>query len=83
MTAVIQFVTLMPMRNIINISVPETLKKEIERETRSGGYVSVSEFFRAVMRERKVNLLLQDVEESRRELRAGKAKVLHSLKDLR
>ena len=59
------------------------MKKEIERETKAGGYVSVSEFFRDVMRERKINSLLQDIEESRREIRAGKAKVLRSLKDLR
>ncbi|MFA5942773.1 MAG: ribbon-helix-helix domain-containing protein [Candidatus Paceibacterota bacterium] len=71
------------MRNIINISVPEALKSEIERETKAGGYMSVSEFFRAVMRERKENQILQDVEESRREFRAGKAKVLRSLKNLR
>lgn len=71
------------MRNIINISVPAILKKEIEREVKTGGYASVSEFFRSVMRERAENAILLDVEESRREIRAGKAKVLRSLRDLR
>lgn len=71
------------MRNIINISVPAILKNEIEREAKASGYVSVSEFFRAVMRERKMNLLLQEIEESRREILAGKGKVLRSLKDFR
>jgi len=71
------------MRNIINISVPEILKKEIEREVKVGGYASTSEFFRAVMRERKENSILRDVEESRREFASGKGRILRSLKDLR
>lgn len=71
------------MRSIINISVPAALKKEIEREVKTGGYASTSEFFRSVMRERAQNAILLDVEESRREILAGKAKVLQSLKDLR
>jgi Arc/MetJ-type ribon-helix-helix transcriptional regulator len=71
------------MRNILNISVPATLKKEIEHETKTGGYVSVSEFFRAVMRERAENRLIEDIRVSRREIAAGKGKVLRSLRDLR
>lgn len=70
------------MRHVINISVPEVLKREVEREAKAGGYVSVSEFFRAVMRERKENLILRDVEEGRREFFSGKVKNLRSLKDL-
>ena len=71
------------MRTIINISVPEALKIEIEHETKAGGYVSVSEFFRAVMREWKENNFLKELEQSRAEIAAGKGKVLRSLKDLR
>lgn len=71
------------MRNIISISVPGILKKEIEREVKMGGYASVSEFFRSVMRERSENAILLDVAESRREFLSGKAKTLRSLKDLR
>lgn len=71
------------MRNIINISVPAVLKKEIEHEVKTGGYASVSEFFRSVMRERAENAILLDVAESRREFISGKAKKLRSLKDLR
>lgn len=59
------------------------MRKEIEHEVKIGGYVSVSEFFRAVMRDRKMRLLAQDVEESKREFSRGKAKVLRSLRDLR
>lgn len=71
------------MRTIINISVPATVKKEVEHEVAIGGYASVSEFFRAVLRERKENILLRDIEMSRREFSAGKGKALHSLRDLR
>ncbi len=71
------------MRSVINISVPDLVRKEVDREVRAGGYASVSEFFRAVLRERKEQMLLRDVEESRREVQAGHARVLRSLKDLR
>jgi Arc/MetJ-type ribon-helix-helix transcriptional regulator len=71
------------MRNIINISVPEMLKKEIEREVSSGGYASTSEFFRNLLRDWKRNNLLRELQQSRAEVAAGKGKVLRSLRDLR
>ena len=71
------------MRTIINISVPATVKKDIEREVAVGGYASVSEFFRAVLRERKENMIMRGLEISRREFAAGKGKKLHSLRDIR
>ena len=64
------------MRTIINISVPAVLKKEIEYEVKTGGYASVSEFFRSVMRERAENAILLDVTESRREFLSGKVQNL-------
>lgn len=71
------------MRKIINISVPEIVKKEIEHEVKIGGYASVSEFFRTVIRERKELFILREVEESRQEFMLGKSRTLRSLKDLR
>lgn len=71
------------MRTIINISVPTSVKKEVEYEVKSGGYASVSEFFRALIRERKENILARDIEQSRHEFKVGKGRVMHSLKDLR
>ena len=71
------------MRTAMTISVPEAMRKEIAREVKNGGYASVSEFFRAVMRERSENAVLNDVVESRREVSNGSAKTLRSLKDLR
>lgn len=72
------------MRNVINISLPYTMVKEVKKEVKSGNYVSVSEFFRHLLREWIINRdIIGELEESRRELAAGKAKLLHSLKDLR
>lgn len=71
------------MRNIINISVPEILKKEIELEVSTGGYASTSEFFRVLLRDWRENAILRDVDASRREFAAGKGKTLLSLRDLR
>ncbi|MHB8860448.1 MAG: ribbon-helix-helix domain-containing protein [Minisyncoccota bacterium] len=67
----------------MTISVPETLRKEIADEVKAGGYTSVSEFFRAVLRERQEYAILRDVTESRHESQSGHAKTLRSLKDLR
>ena len=71
------------MRTIINISVPLAVKKEVENEVIIGGYASVSEFFRAILREHKENTILRELELSRREFSAGKGKVLNSFRDLR
>jgi Arc/MetJ-type ribon-helix-helix transcriptional regulator len=71
------------MRTVINISLPLETKREIAREVKEGGYASVSEFFRAILREHKERTLLAGLLESRREFEAGKGKQLHSLRDLR
>jgi len=71
------------MRNIVNISLPAEMVKFIKQEVKKGKYVSVSEFFRALLREYEESKILAEVEESRREIAAGKGKVLRSFKDLR
>jgi len=71
------------MRNIINISLPVEMVKIVKREVKKGKYASVSEFFRALLREHEKNKLLTEIEESHREFKAGKGKVLHSFRDLR
>lgn len=71
------------MRNIINISLPEALSREVEREIKKGKYASKSEFFRDLLRSWKEEQLLKELRESQREIIAGKGKVLRSLKDLR
>ncbi len=71
------------MRSIINISLPLELKKEVEREVKNGKYASVSEFFRAMLREWRRAEILRDIRQSQKEFAQGKGKVLRSLKDLR
>ncbi|MFH1938440.1 MAG: ribbon-helix-helix domain-containing protein [Patescibacteria group bacterium] len=71
------------MRNIINISMPAETVKFIKQEVKKGKYASVSEFFRALLREyEEENKALAELEEIDREFKAGKGKILHSLKDL-
>lgn len=71
------------MRNIINISLPEDLKKVVEKEVKRGKFASKSEFFRMLLRLWEEEKLLKELEESEKEIREGKGKVLRSLKDLR
>ena len=68
------------MRNIINISLPDMLAAEVEHEVKAGGFASKSEFFRHLLRERK---LAKELGEDRREFERGKGKALKSLRDLR
>jgi len=71
------------MRNIINISLPKELSREVEKAMKSGRYASKSEFFRDLIRLWQEDQLLQELRKSQKEIAAGKGKVLRSLKDLR
>jgi len=71
------------MRNIINISLPKELSKEVEKAMKSGRYASKSEFFRDLIRLWQEEQLLQELRKSQKEIAAGKGKILRSLKDLR
>ncbi len=41
------------MRKVINISLPEDLYNEVDREVKKGRYSTKSEFFRDLLRNRK------------------------------
>lgn len=71
------------MRNIINISLPFPLSSVVDKEVKSGRYASKSEFFRNLLRLWMEGKLFYDLEESRKELKTGKGKLLKSLTDLR
>lgn len=71
------------MRSIINISVPAETASAVKKAVKEGNYMSTSEFFRDLLRDWQEGKLLHKLDESRKELRAGKGKVLRSLKDLR
>ena len=70
------------MRNIITISVPPAVKKQIDLMVKENKYASTSELFRDAMHSLAENNLIRDIEESEREFVTGKGKKLKSLKDL-
>ena len=70
------------MRTIINISLPKKLTKKVEESVKKGNFSSKSEFFRMLLRLWLEGKLAQELEESRRELRQGRGKLLKSLRDL-
>lgn len=71
------------MRNIVNISLPKTLNKVVEKEVKAGGYASKSEFFRFLLRLWMEKGLAKKLEEDRKNFRAGKGKALKTMKNLR
>ena len=71
------------MRDVINISLPKSMTKIVEREIEEKSFSSKSEFFRMLVRLWEEGKLADELEESRKELRAGKGRLLRSLKDFR
>ena len=71
------------MRNIINISLPDTMVEIVKKEVERGGFASKSEFFRHLIRLWNTHKLAQELKNDREEFMAGEGKVLKSLKDLR
>jgi Arc/MetJ-type ribon-helix-helix transcriptional regulator len=71
------------MRAIINISLPEPMAMTVERAVATGEYATKSEFFRSLLRNWSEQQLANELNQSRKELRLGKGKLLKSLKDLR
>jgi Arc/MetJ-type ribon-helix-helix transcriptional regulator len=71
------------MRTIINISLPQSLASCVQEEVDSGQYATKSEFFRTLLRNWLENRLVKELDESHRELKTGKGKLLKTLKDLR
>jgi len=71
------------MRNIVNISLPESLNKVVEKEIKTGGYSSKSEFFRFLLRLWREKELGKELKKDRERFNAGEGKNLKSLKNLR
>ena len=71
------------MRTILNISVPQKVKEEIETAVKEGGFATKSEFVRDLMRMWKQEQLLKELRQSQQDFAKGKGKLLKSLKDLR
>lgn len=71
------------MRSVVNISLPASLDKVVNETVSKGHYSSKSEFFRSLLRLWIEGRLSDELEDSRRQLRSGKGKLLKSLKDFR
>jgi len=71
------------MRNIVNISVPAEMAKDIKREVKAGKFASTSEFMRHLIRVWNTRKLAQELMTERKAFKKGNYKVLKSLKDLR
>ncbi len=71
------------MRAVVNISLPMPMVRVVEQTVKDRSYASKSEFFRMLLRLWMEGQLKEELEESRAELRAGKGKLLRSLKNLR
>lgn len=72
-------------RAILNISVPEAVKKDIVRRAKKAKTTLSGYILRAVELERSLiseEDLLARVKESRRNYKTGKTKILRSLEDL-
>ena len=70
------------MRTTLNISMPSSLKKQVDIMIKEHNYASTSELFRDAVRSLAEDKLIRDIEESEREFALGKGKKLRSLKDL-
>lgn len=71
------------MRAVVNVSLPVKLNKVVDDVISEGKYATKSEFFRSLLRMWMEGKLAGELEESRKELRSGKGKLLKSLADLR
>lgn len=72
------------MREVINISLPPAMAKEIKKVVKDGEYSSTSAFFRELVKMWYAEeLLFRDIQKSEEDYKAGRWKVLKSLKDLR
>ena len=70
------------MRSIVNISLPPSLLKEVQKEVKKGDYASTSEFFRQLLRSYREAKLLAEVRASQREFAKGRGIRLKSVDDL-
>lgn len=70
------------MRNVINISMPSEMAKEVKREIKKGGFASKSEFFRHLLRLWNTQKLVKELKMEQEEFKKGNYKILRSLNDL-
>ncbi len=71
------------MRQLMSISLPNDLKRYVEKAVKEDGYSTTSEFIRDLIRQRKEERIVRELLESEKDMKTGKGKVLTSLKAIR
>ena len=71
------------MRQVLNISLPDTMAKTVKKAVKMGNYASTSEFFRHLLRDWQEEKLLAELNESQLEIAHNKGVILKSLKKIR
>lgn len=71
------------MRQLISISLPNDLKRYVEKAVKEDGYSTTSEFLRDLIRQRREEQLILELRKSEKDMKTGKGKKLTSLKALR
>ena len=70
------------MRDVINISMPTEMVRDVNMEIKRGKFASKSEFFRHLLRMWNTQKLAQELKMEQKEFRRENYKVLRSLKNL-
>lgn len=70
------------MREIVNISLPPELNKQLEKMVKDGHYASKSEFIRHLLRIKKDQELAADIRQSKKEVASGRVYRLKSPDDM-
>ena len=70
------------MRSVINISLPESLAKEVKAQVKEGKFASTSEFVRHLIRLWNTQKLAIELKREKEEFRKGNYKVLKSISSL-
>lgn len=75
------------MRQVVSISLPTTLVKQLKRTTKKRGFPSLSAYFYTLAQEDQEHLisegeLLEAIREAKEEYRTGKAIFVKSMRDL-
>lgn len=72
------------MRSVINISLSKELDEKVNSLVKKGRYSTKSEFLRDLIRDKiEEEEVFKSLQKSQAEFKAGKGKLLRSLKDLR
>ncbi len=71
------------MRSVINISLPASLAAEVKKEVKKRHFSSTSEFFRHLWRQYQTQIVLRELKKSEEDFKAGRYKVLKSLRELK